>query len=271
MAKKKIRIDKLLVEKELAPTRAKGQALILAGEVFVDGKRIDKAGTAVSVDAEITLKQPMPYVGRGGFKLAGALETFNIDVNGRSCADVGACTGGFTDVLLQNGAAKVFAIDVGYGQLDWKLRQDNRVIVMERTNARYLETLEEKVSFVCLDVSFISLRLILPAVQTWLTPAADIVALIKPQFEAGPKQVGKGGIVRDKKVRQQVLRDVIFWAQHNGFTLVDLMQSPVKGADGNIEFLAWLQVGERPLMGTEAVERKINQVIQDQAESAQFT
>jgi 23S rRNA (cytidine1920-2'-O)/16S rRNA (cytidine1409-2'-O)-methyltransferase len=267
VAQKKIRIDKLLVEKELVPTRAKGQALILAGEVFVNGKRVDKAGTAVPYDAEITLKAPMPYVGRGGFKLAGALETFGIDVNGRYCADVGACTGGFTDVLLQNGAAKVYAIDVGYGQLDWKLRQDERVEVMERTNARYLETLAEPVSFVCIDVSFISLRLILPAVKKWLAEPADIVTLIKPQFEAGPQQVGKGGIVKETAVHQQVLEDITQWAQNNGYVFVDLMRSPVKGADGNIEFLAWLHMGERPLLKQELIEEKINRVLANQEES----
>lgn len=260
MTQKKTRIDKLLVERELAPTRSKGQALILAGEVFVDGERIDKAGMSVPNDAKITLKAPMPFVGRGGFKLAGALETFGIDVNGRYCADVGACTGGFTDVLLQNGAEKVFSIDVGYGQLDWKLRQDDRVEVMERTNARYLETIGDLVSFVCIDVSFISLRLILPAVKKWLTESADIVTLIKPQFEAGPKQVGKGGIVKDTAVHQQVLQDIIQWAQNNEYALVDLMQSPVKGSNGNIEFLAWFHVGNRPLQNQEAIDEKISQV-----------
>lgn len=266
MAKKKTRIDKLLVERELVPTRARGQALILAGEVFVNGQRIDKAGTAVPNDVEITLKAPMPYVGRGGFKLAGALETFNIDVNGRYCADVGACTGGFTDVLLQNGAENVVAIDVGYGQLDWKLRQDNRVEVMERTNARYLNSLGSQVSFVCIDVSFISLRLILPAVQKWLTEKADIVTLIKPQFEAGPKQVGKGGIVKETTVHQQVLQNIIQWAQNNEYALVNLMRSPVKGSDGNIEFLAWFNVGERPLQNQEAIENLISQVLSNQEE-----
>ena len=267
MAQNKTRIDKLLVERELAPTRAKGQALILAGEVFVNGERIDKAGTAVPNDAEITLKTPMPFVGRGGFKLDGALEAFDIDVNGRLCADVGACTGGFTDVLLQHGAAKVYAIDVGYGQLDWNLRQDDRVEVVERTNARYLETLGELVSFVCIDVSFISLRLILPAVQKWLTEKADVVALIKPQFEAGPKQVGKGGIIKDTSVHQQVLREVIDWAQNNGFAFVDLICSPVKGANGNIEFLAWFHVGERPLQNLATIEEKIKQASEFQEDS----
>ena len=195
--KKKERLDKLLVARGLVTTRAKAQGLIMAGEVLVAGQRVDKPGTAVALNADIELITPLPYVGRGGYKLAGALESFGLDVIGRICADVGACTGGFTDVLLQKGAARVYAIDVGYGQLDWKLRQDARVVVMERTNARYVESLPEAVSFVSIDVSFISLKLILPAVKKWLAPEADIVALIKPQFEAGPEQVGKGGIVRD--------------------------------------------------------------------------
>jgi 23S rRNA (cytidine1920-2'-O)/16S rRNA (cytidine1409-2'-O)-methyltransferase len=262
VAKGKERLDKLLVARGLVSTRSKSQGLILAGEVFVNGECVDKAGTAVSLDAEITLKTPMPFVGRGGFKLAGALDAFDIDVNGRFCADVGACTGGFTDVLLQNGAKKVIAIDVGYGQLDWKLRQDARVEVMERTNARYLESVGDLVSFVCIDVSFISLRLILPAVKKWLTESADIVTLIKPQFEAGPKQVGKGGIVKETAVHQQVLHDVINWSQQNGYALVDLIQSPVKGTDGNIEFLAWFHVGERPLQSQEIITDKIKQVTQ---------
>ncbi len=243
MAKQKERLDKLLVQRGLAATRSKAQGLILAGEVSVDGKRIDKAGTAVPIDAEIVLKTPLPYVGRGGFKLAGALAAFGMDVNGHVCADVGACTGGFTDVLLQNGAARVYAIDVGYGQLDWKLRQDTRVTVMERTNARYVAALDEPVSFVCIDVSFISLKLILPAVQKWLTPSADIVALIKPQFEAGRKQVGKGGIVKDTAVHRQVLTDLLQWAQEHEFTVAGLTRSSIEGADGNVEFLVWLQVG----------------------------
>ena len=245
MAKQKERLDNLLVQRGLVPTRAKAKGMIMAGEVLVDGKQIDKAGTAVSLNATIELKQPLPYVGRGGFKLAGALEQFEIDVNGRICADVGACTGGFTDVLLQNGAARVYAIDVGYGQLVWKLRQDERVSVMERTNARYVEALDEPVSFVCIDVSFISLKLILPAVKKWLdnSQTTDVVALIKPQFEAGPKQVGKGGIVKDTAVHKQVLEEILQWSTDNDLAPQDLMRSPVKGTDGNVEFLVWLRLG----------------------------
>lgn len=257
MAKDKERLDKLLVSRGLAPTRAKGQALILAGEVSVDGERVDKAGTAVSLSATIELKTPMPFVGRGGFKLAGALATFGVSVNGRVCADVGACTGGFTDVLLQNGAARVYAIDVGYGQLDWKLRQDERVVVMERTNARYLESLPETVSFVCIDVSFISLRLILPAVQKWLAADGDVVALVKPQFEAGPEQVGKGGIVKDTAVHRQVLQDMLAWSRQHAFTPFGLMRSPVTGSDGNVEFLLWLRLEGEGGIGETAVHEAL--------------
>ena len=244
MAKNKERLDKLLVSRGLVPTRSKAQGVILAGEVLVEGARVDKPGTAVATEATIELKAALPYVGRGGFKLAGALETFALDVTGTVCADVGACTGGFTDVLLQNGAARVYAIDVGYGQLDWSLRQDERVVVMERTNARYLESLDEPINFVAIDVSFISLRLILPAVKQWLAESASIVALIKPQFEAGPKQVGRGGIVKDTAVHRAVLEELWQWFRENDFGVQGLVVSSVTGADGNVEFLAWLQVGK---------------------------
>lgn len=243
MAKKKERLDKLLVAQGLIPTRSKAQGIILAGEVMVDGKMVDKPGTAVPIEATLELKAQLPYVGRGGFKLAGALETFGLDVTDAICADVGACTGGFTDVLLQNGAARVYAIDVGYGQLDWSLRNDARVVVMERTNARYLESLDELVNFVAIDVSFISLRLILPAVKQWLAAGSNIVALIKPQFEAGPKQVGRGGIVKDTAVHRAVLLELWQWFRDHAFGVQGLTISSVTGADGNIEFLVWLQVG----------------------------
>ncbi|MCP4358252.1 MAG: TlyA family RNA methyltransferase [Chloroflexi bacterium] len=253
MAKKKVRLDKLVMERGLVDSRSKAQGVILAGEVLVNGERVDKPGTAVSPGVTIKLKATMPYVGRGGYKLAGALAAFGLEANGRICADVGACTGGFTDVLLQNGAKRVYAIDVGYGQLDWKLRQDERVVVMERTNARYLEALAEPVSFVTVDVSFISLRLILPAVQKWLTSQADIVALIKPQFEAGPKQVSKGGIVKDTTVHQSVLLHMLQWVDEKGLTPVGLIQSPVSGSDGNMEFLLWLCPGAEDSVGESAV------------------
>jgi 23S rRNA (cytidine1920-2'-O)/16S rRNA (cytidine1409-2'-O)-methyltransferase len=253
MAQKKERLDKLLVDRGLVSTRSRAKGLIMAGEVLVDGRQVDKPGTAVALDAELQIIAPMPYVSRGGFKLAGALHAFGLDVNGRICADVGACTGGFTDVLLQNGAARVYAIDVGYGQLEWKLRQDKRVVVMERTNARYLESLPQQANFVCIDVSFISLKIILPAVQKWLAPQADIVALIKPQFEAGRKQVGKGGIVKDPAVHRQVLEDLLTWSAENNLQPQRLTRSAIQGADGNVEFLVWFRpqgeaVGDLPVL-----------------------
>jgi 23S rRNA (cytidine1920-2'-O)/16S rRNA (cytidine1409-2'-O)-methyltransferase len=238
--KKKERLDRLVVERGLLPTRAKAQAHILAGEVRVNGEVVDKAGTPVSPDAQIELAAALPWVGRGGYKLAAALEAFALPVAGQICADVGACTGGFTDVLLQAGAARVYAIDVGYGQLDWKLRQDPRVVTLERTNARYLEQLPEAVRSVVIDVSFISLRLILPAVVRWAEGALDVVALVKPQFEAGREQVGKGGIVRDPAVHQAVLDGLTAWAPTIGLHPAGTIPSPIEGADGNREFLLWL-------------------------------
>lgn len=243
MAKGKERLDKLLVQRGLAETRSRAQALVMAGEVFVDGERADKAGMQVAEEAEIRVAEPLPYVSRGGFKLAKALETFQIEVSDRICADVGACTGGFTDVLLQAGARRIFAIDVGYGQMDWRIRQDERVVVMERTNARYVTDLAERVSFVAIDVSFISLRLILPAVQGWLAAESDIVALVKPQFEAGREQVGKGGIVREQSVHREVLRDIWVWTEDAGLGPQAIIRSPIEGSGGNVEFLLWLRPG----------------------------
>ena len=258
MAKDKERLDVLLVERGLAETRARARAAIMAGEVRVNGERVDKAGTPVLRDAQIEVAAPMPYVSRGGFKLAGALDTFGVAVAGRVCADVGACTGGFTDVLLQRGAARVYAIDVGQGQLDWKLRQDARVVVLERTNARYVESLPEPVELVVIDVSFISLRIILPAVTQWLGPAADVVALIKPQFEAGPESVGKGGIVRDAAVRRRVLEEVLGWAVGNGWGVAGLTLSSIQGADGNVEYLAWLRPSGTSTAPTELIDNLFN-------------
>lgn len=240
MPKRKERLDKLLVERGLVATRAKAQAFVMAGEVRVNDELASKAGMKISADSRITLTAQMPYVSRGGYKLAGALEQFNIDLTGRTCADVGACTGGFTDVMLQNGAAKVYAIDVGYGQLDWKLRSDERVTVLERTNARYLDDLGEPVSFVAIDTSFISLKLILPAVKRWLADGYDILALIKPQFEAGKAQVGKGGIVKDPAVHRAVLEDILGWCRANELQPAGLTRSSIEGSDGNVEFLVWL-------------------------------
>lgn len=242
MAEKQ-RLDVLLHEYGLAPTREKARAMIMAGEVLVNGQMADKPGVKIDLTAEISVKSRPRFVSRGGEKLAGALADFKLDVAGRICADVGASTGGFTDCLLQNGAAKVYAIDVGYGQFDYTLRQDARVIVIERTNARYLEKLDEPVNLVVIDASFISLRLLLPTIKGWLTPEADIIALIKPQFEAGKEDVGKGGVVRDSKVHRRVLRDVLTFAHEQGFALYGLTVSPLKGPAGNVEFLTWLAKG----------------------------
>lgn len=243
MTRKRIRLDKFLVERGLVDSRSMGQVLIMAGEVRVGGETAVKPSTLVPIDADVEIVQPMPYVSRGGYKLAAAVDEFAIKISGRTCADVGACTGGFTDVLLQNGARLVYAIDVGYGQLDWKLRQDERVVVMERTNARHLEALPEKIDVLTIDVSFISLKLILESALNWLADGADIISLIKPQFEAGRQLVGKGGVVRDSRVHAQVLEDILGWCQANGLTVRGLIQSPVEGAKGNKEFLVWLMPG----------------------------
>lgn len=244
----KERLDLLLVQRGLVSTRSRAKAVIMAGEVRVNGERVDKPGANIDATATIELVAPMPYVSRGGYKLAGALDRFQLDVHDKICADVGACTGGFTDVLLQRGAARVYAIDVGYGQLDWKLRQDHRVVVMERTNVRYLEELPELVAFVSIDVSFISLRLVLPAVAQWLAPHGDIIALIKPQFEAGPQQVAKGGIVKDPDVHFQVLHEILTWSANNSLGPQAIIRSPIQGSSGNIEFLAHLRHGSSKLV-----------------------
>jgi 23S rRNA (cytidine1920-2'-O)/16S rRNA (cytidine1409-2'-O)-methyltransferase len=236
----KIRLDVLLTEKSLVETRSKAQALIMAGKVRVGGQVVTKAGTQVLPDVDVAVEEDLPYVSRGGLKLAGALDAFALDPVDAVCADVGASTGGFTDVLLQRGAARVYAIDVGYGQLAWKLRQDERVVVMERTNARHLKTLPEPVDLVTIDASFISLKLIFPAVVKWLKPGASVVALVKPQFEAGKKQVGKGGVVRDPSVHRQVLENAICHAADNDLITLGLVASPITGPAGNHEFLLHL-------------------------------
>lgn len=240
----KERLDRLLQERGLVTSREMGKRLIMAGEVTVDGRLIDKPGTQVPVGAQLELKAAPAYVSRGGLKLARALASYPIRVEGSVAADVGACTGGFTDCLLQHGAARVYAIDVGYGQLDWRLRQDPRVAVMERTNARYLESLPEPVGLVVVDVSFISLKLILPMARCWLEPDGEMVALIKPQFEAGRKQVGKGGVVRDPTIHRAVLQDILEWSEGKGLGPQGLVGSPISGPAGNAEFLVWLRPGE---------------------------
>ena len=240
----KQRLDLLLVERKLATSRSKAAAMIMAGEVYVDQQIIDKAGMAVARDAHIRLKTRPRYVSRGGLKLEAALAQFNIDVSAKICADVGASTGGFTDCLLQHGAARVVAIDVGSGILDYRLRIDSRVLLLENTNARYLSTLDEDVEIVVIDVSFISLRLILPVAKLWLKREANVVALVKPQFEAGKADVGKKGIVRDPAVHRRVLDEIVRFAESQGFAVLGLIPSPIKGQKGNIEFLLWLAVGE---------------------------
>lgn len=252
----KKRLDVLLTEKGLSGSRSKAQALIMAGKVSVDGQVITKVGTQVSAEASITIKSELPYVSRGGLKLAAALDSFKVDPKETICADVGASTGGFTDVLLQHGAGRVYAIDVGYGQLAWKLRQDKRVIVMERTNARHLETLPEAVNLVVIDASFISLKLIFPVVVKWLTSPGQVIALVKPQFEAGKAQVGKGGVVRDVKIHRQVLEKIITYATQCGLSPLGLIPSPITGPAGNHEFLLYLGwgMGLPPIDTQQAIE-----------------
>ena len=242
----KKRLDVLLVERGLAETRARAQALILAGAVNVAGQVVNRAGAQVDDGAELALREPLPYVSRGGYKLAGALDAFAVAPVGFVCADIGASTGGFTDVLLQRGAARVYAIDVGYGQIAWKLRQDSRVIMMDRVNARYLESLPEPIDLVVIDVSFISLEHILRVAQRVLKPEnGQVIALIKPQFEAGRGQVGKGGIVRDPKVHQQVQEKIAGFAEAIGLRVAGLIQSPITGTEGNVEFLIHLRNWEK--------------------------
>ena len=244
---KTVRLDVLVYRLGLVRSRERARRYIMAGEVRVDGQVVDKPGTRVSPDAEITLDEKAPYVSRGGFKLEAALDTFQIVPADCVVADVGASTGGFTDLWLQRGAGKVYAIDVGYGQLAWTLRQDPRVVVIERTNARYLDALPEPVNLASIDVSFISLGLILPQVFKWLVPGGQAFPLIKPQFEAGADKVGKGGVVRDPDTHREVLRGVLSDAQAAGWQVLGLIRSPLTGPAGNIEFLAWLgKATERP-------------------------
>lgn len=235
---KKQRLDVALVERGLVDTRSKAQSLIMARRVLVNGQFVDKAGANVAADDEVRVAElEHPWVGRGGMKLAHAVEQFAIELEGKVCADIGASTGGFTDVMLKHGALKVYAIDVGYGQLDVSLRNDSRVVNREKVNARYLqpENFDEAIDFVSIDVSFISLKLILPAVAGFLR--GELVALIKPQFEVGKHEVGKGGIVRDDAKRQAAIDGVVACARELGFEVKGVIESPIKGAEGNIEYL----------------------------------
>lgn len=240
MKRERRRIDLLLCERGLAESREKAQALLLAGSVMVSGQRIDKPGAQVDVNAPIEVQAGLPYVSRGGLKLAGALDEFGIDVAGRICLDVGSSTGGFTDCMLQRGALRVHAVDVGHGQLHWKLRTDPRVVVHEGINARYLkpEDIGEAAGMVVCDVSFISVTLILPVLPPLLAPGADAIILVKPQFEAGRDQVGKGGIVRDPVLHAAVCEKVSAAARTLGWE-TRLMESPILGAEGNKEFLLY--------------------------------
>ncbi|MCL4247676.1 MAG: TlyA family RNA methyltransferase [Anaerolineae bacterium] len=240
----KQRLDILVHERGLAPSREKARAMIMAGEIRVDGERVDKPGTPVRADAAIEAISKPRFVSRGGDKLAAALDAFPIVIEEKIAADIGASTGGFTDCLIQHGAARVYALDVGYGQIALSLRDNPRVIVMERTNARYVEQLAEPLDIAVIDASFISLRLLLPVIKHWLKPQADVIPLIKPQFEAGPQDVGKGGVVRDPAVHRRVLREVLTAAQEIGFSVGGLIISPLKGPAGNVEFLAWLRWGQ---------------------------
>ena len=237
----KIRLDVLLVERGLAESRAKAQALIMAGQVRVADQVALKPATTVQTNSILTVDTGPRFVSRGGEKLDAALETFAIDATGFVCADVGSSTGGFTDCLLQRGAVKVYAIDVGKGILHWKLRNDKRVVVMEETNARYVESLPEQVDLVTVDASFISLKILLPVIKRWLIDKTEVLCLIKPQFEAGKKDVARGdGVIRDPEIHKQVLVDVLTFAQQAGFSIRGLIKSPLWGPKGNAEFLVWL-------------------------------
>lgn len=245
----KKRLDVLLVEQGYVDTRTKAQAIIMSGLVYVDGQKADKPGTSFEESVNIEVRSgACPYVSRGGLKLEKALRDFGVDPTGYVCSDSGASTGGFTDCLLQQGASKVFAIDVGYGQLDWKIRSDPRVVVMERTNVRYVtpEQLGEPLDLSVVDVSFISLKIVLPVIKTFLKPTGQVLCLIKPQFEAGKEKVGKKGVVREPETHKEVLDNFVQLANELEFKILGLTFSPVKGPEGNIEFLGHLTLDERP-------------------------
>ncbi|MCI8812334.1 MAG: TlyA family RNA methyltransferase [Oscillibacter sp.] len=267
----KTRLDVLLVERGLQESRQKAQATIMSGLVFADGRRVDKPGAAVSNDAEIEIRgNALQYVSRGGLKLEKAMASFPIALAGAVCGDIGASTGGFTDCMLQNGAAKVYAVDVGYGQLAWKLRSDERVVCLERTNARYLsrEQIPEELDFASVDVSFISLKLILPPLCALMRAGGHAAALIKPQFEAGREKVGKKGVVRDPAVHREVLEQFLEHARESGFAVLGLTYSPIRGPEGNIEYLGYLEKG--PWMPVEfdlgALVTESHQVLQERGE-----
>ena len=245
----KLRLDVAMTEQGLAESRQKAQAIIMAGQVFVNGQKVDKAGAPVAPDAAIEIHgKTLKYVSRGGLKLEKAMACWPITLEHRICADIGASTGGFTDCMLQNGADKVYSVDVGYNQLDYRLRIHPKVVCMERTNARYLtrEQIPEELDFFSVDVSFISLELILPAVRPLMKEGGQGVCLVKPQFEAGRDKVGKKGVVRDPAVHLEVLEHFLQHAANAGFTVLDVTFSPITGPEGNIEYLGWLQAGDGP-------------------------
>lgn len=268
----KERIDVLLVEQGYFDSREKAKAAIMAGLVFADAERIEKAGTKVPRTAALTVKgKPHPYVGRGGLKLEKAIRTFNIALDHQIVLDIGASTGGFTDCALKHGAARVYAVDVGYNQLDWSLRSDPRVIVMERTNFRHMtpgQLSAGRPGVAVIDVSFISLKFILPPLKPMLLPGGKTVALIKPQFEAGRDKVGKSGVVRDPAVHLEVIESVLAFAAELGFSLLGLTYSPITGGEGNIEFLAYWQLGETPGAVPKERFRALGEAVVREAEQA---
>ena len=246
---KKVRLDQLVFERGLTESRERAKTTIMSGVVFVNGQRMDKPGTPVASDASVEIHgETLPFVSRGGYKLDKALKVFPVDPSGKVCIDCGASTGGFTDVLLQHGAARVYAVDVGYGQLAWKLRTDERVVNIERTNLRYISEAEipEPLDLAVMDVSFISIRLVLPAVQQLLKDGADLICLIKPQFEAGREAVGKKGVVRDPSVHKEVIRQILDFAASRALHVEGLDYSPIKGPEGNIEYICHMKNSEGP-------------------------
>ena len=256
----KERLDILLVNKGLAPSREKAKAMIMEGNVFVDNNREDKAGSTFDVNANIEVKgNTLKYVSRGGLKLEKAMTHFGITLEGKVCMDIGASTGGFTDCMLQNGAVKVYAVDVGYGQFAWKLRQDERVVCMEKTNIRYVkpEDIADRLDFASVDVSFISLTKVLGPARELLNDNGEMVCLIKPQFEAGREKVGKKGVVRDKAVHEEVVQMICDFAVENGYSVLGLTFSPVKGPEGNIEYLVFLQKSDAPVSTAESTPHEI--------------
>lgn len=247
-SEKKVRLDRLIFEKGLSESREKAKALILEGSIYVNGRTADKAGEMVREGIHIEILKRRTYVSRGGMKLQEALKGFHIDVQHKTALDVGASTGGFSDCLLQNGAARVYAVDVGYGQFDWKLRNDPRVKLLEKTNIRYLDrsAIEEEIDIVTIDVSFISLLKVIPNILSFLAPGKEIIAMIKPQFEAGRRLVGKGGVIRDASIREQVIRDVKEGLEDLGLEVRGMITSPILGSKGNIEYLIYMVTPPTP-------------------------